>query len=306
MIKGRFLAEVTREVFDDLEANKYQFAEYRISIYGREKSEWDVLAEWVVRCNLYSPNMRWMIQIPRLYSTYKKAGNINSLQDMLRNIFDPLFEVTMDPSTHPKLHTFLQSVVGIDCVDDESARTSFFNAKDPSPNQWTSTEDPHYCTFLYYLYANLRVLNKLRESRGFKTFALRPHAGEAGDVEHIAAAFLLAHGINHGLTLHHAPSIQYLYYLCQSGISMSPLSNNLLFVEYQKNPFPRYFHRGLNVALSTDDPLMIHVTKEPLVEEYAVASQVWKLSATDMCEIARNSVYQSGFEHKYVNFLPRL
>jgi AMP deaminase len=30
-----------------------------------------------------------------------------------------------------------------------------------------------------------------------------------------------------------------------------------------------------------------------------VAAQVWKLSATDQCEIARNSVLQSGFENKY-------
>ena len=37
---------------------------------------------------------------------------------------------------------------------------------------------------------------------------------------------------------------------------------------------------------------MLHITKEPLVEEFSVASQVWKFSATDMCEIARNSVLQ--------------
>ena len=49
-------------------------------------------------------------------------------------------------------------------------------------------------------------------------------------------------------------------------------------------------------SLSTDDPLMLHYTKDPLVEEYSVAAQVWKLSSTDICEIARNSVLQSGFE----------
>ena len=37
----------------------------------------------------------------------------------------------------------------------------------------------------------------------------------------------------------------------------------------------------MNVSLSTDDPLMLHYTKDPLVEEYSVATQVWKLSATD-------------------------
>ena len=30
-----------------------------------------------------------------------------------------------------------------------------------------------------------------------------------------------------------------------------------------------------------------------------MAAQVWKLSSTDMCEIARNSVLQSGFEHPF-------
>ncbi len=78
---------------------------------------------------------------------------------------------------------------------------------------------------------------------------------------------------------------------------MSPLSNNALFLTYERNPFPRYFSRGLNVSLSTDDPLQFAFTKEPLIEEYSVAAQIYKLSAVDMCELAENSVLQSGFEH---------
>lgn len=85
-----------------------------------------------------------------------------------------------------------------------------------------------------------------------------------------------------------APALHYLYYLSQVGIAMSPLSNNKLFLDYNKNPFPKYFKQGLNVSLSTDDPLMLHYTKDALVEEYSVATQVWKLSSTDQCEIARN------------------
>ena len=77
---------------------------------------------------------------------------------------------------------------------------------------------------------------------------------------------------------------------------MSPLSNNALFLAYDRNPFPLYFQRGLNVSLSTDDPLQFHYTKEPLIEEYSVAGQIWKLSSADLCEISRNSVLQSGFE----------
>ena len=33
-----------------------------------------------------------------------------------------------------------------------------------------------------------------------------------------------------------------------------------------------------------------------MIEEYAVAAQIYKLSPVDMCELARNSVLQSGFE----------
>ena len=57
------------------------------------------------------------------------------------------------------------------------------------------------------------------------------------------------------------PVLQYLYYLAQIGIAISPLSNNSLFLNYQKNPLPEYFGRGLNVSLSTDDPLQFHYTK---------------------------------------------
>lgn len=32
-------------------------------------------------------------------------------------------------------------------------------------------------------------------------------------------------------------------------------------------------------------------------ERLTIHLQVWKLSACDLCEIARNSVYQSGFSH---------
>ena len=89
--------------------------------------------------------------------------------------------------------------------------------------------------------------------------------------------------------------MQYLFYLCQIGIAMSPLSNNSLFINYNRNPMLEYFERGLCVSLSTDDPMQFHFTKEPLMEEYSIAAQVWKLSSVDMCELARNSILMSGF-----------
>jgi AMP deaminase len=47
-----------------------------------------------------------------------------------------------------------------------------------------------------------------------------------------------------------------------------------LFLAYERNPFHTFFQRGLNVSISTDDPLQFHFTKEPLIEEYSVAAQV--------------------------------
>lgn len=40
------------------------------------------------------------------------------------------------------------------------------------------------------------------------------------------------------------------------------------------------------------------VLQEPLMEEYAIAAQVFKLSTCDMCEIARNSILQCGMSHE--------
>ena len=70
----------------------------------------------------------------------------------------------------------------------------------------------------------------------------------------------------------------YIFNSLDPGIAMSPLSNNSLFLNYPRSPFPDYLARGLNVSLSTDDPLQFHFTKEPLMEEYSIAAQIWKLS----------------------------
>lgn len=297
LIQGRFLGELTKQVFTDLAASKYQMAEYRISIYGRKMSEWDQLASWIVNNELYSENVVWLIQLPRLYNVYKEMGIVTSFQNILDNVFLPLFEVTVDPESHPHLHIFLKQVVGFDLVDDESKPERRPTKHMPTPAQWTNIFNPAFSYYIYYCYANLYTLNKLRESKGMTTIKLRPHSGEAGDIDHLAATFLTSQNIAHGINLRKSPVLQYLYYLAQIGLAMSPLSNNSLFLDYHRNPLPMFFLRGLNVSLSTDDPLQIHLTKEPLVEEYSIAASVWKLSSCDLCEIARNSVLQSGFSH---------
>ncbi|XP_026838299.1 AMP deaminase 2 isoform X6 [Drosophila erecta] len=297
-LNGKYFAQIIKEVAFDLEESKYQNAELRLSIYGKSPDEWYKLAKWAIDNDVYSSNIRWLIQIPRLFDIFKSNKMMKSFQEILNNIFLPLFEATARPSKHPELHRFLQYVIGFDSVDDESKpENPLFDNDVPRPEEWTYEENPPYAYYIYYMYANMTVLNKFRQSRNMNTFVLRPHCGEAGPVQHLVCGYLMAENISHGLLLRKVPVLQYLYYLTQIGIAMSPLSNNSLFLNYHRNPLPEYLARGLIISLSTDDPLQFHFTKEPLMEEYSIAAQVWKLSSCDMCELARNSVMMSGFPH---------
>ncbi|XP_014293002.1 AMP deaminase 2 [Halyomorpha halys] len=298
-LNGKYFAGIIKEVSSDLEESKYQNAELRLSIYGKNSDEWDKLAAWAINYKVYSDNVRWIIQIPRLFDIFKLNNIMSTFQEFLNNIFLPLFEVTDDTSTHPELHRFLQYVIGFDSVDDESKPENPLFDKDVlTPGEWNDEENPPYAYYQYYMYANLTVLNHFRREKGLNTFVLRPHCGEAGPVQHLVCGYMMAENISHGLLLRKVPVLQYLYYLAQIGIAMSPLSNNSLFLNYHRNPLPEYLARGLCVSLSTDDPLQFHFTKEPLMEEYSIAAQVWKLSSCDMSELARNSVLMSGFPHR--------
>lgn len=247
---------------------------------------------------------------------YKETGIVQDFDQMISNIFTPLFEATKDPATHPQLHMFLKQVewqpwvlpiydvgyisqltcldcsfkvVGFDMVDDESRQERRANKIMPTPKEWDNDKNPPFSYYAYYIYANIYVLNKFREARKLNTFTFRPHAGEAGDIDHLVCAFMLCENISHGINLRRSPCLQYLFYLARIGLCMSPLSNNSLFLDYHKNPFPAFFARGLNVSLSTDDPLQIHLTKEPLVEEYSIAAQVWYSgSIVSLCVLFRN------------------
>lgn len=64
----------------DLEDSKYQNSEPRLSIYGRSISEWDRLAKWAVNCKVYSDNVRWLIQIPRLFDVYRSNNMMQSFE----------------------------------------------------------------------------------------------------------------------------------------------------------------------------------------------------------------------------------
>jgi AMP deaminase len=51
----------------------------------RNLQEWDKLAKWVVKHKLFSHNVRWLIQVPRLYEVYKGSGQIDTFEDLLKS-----------------------------------------------------------------------------------------------------------------------------------------------------------------------------------------------------------------------------
>ena len=135
-IEGRYFAELTKIVLARLEQSKghNSAAEMRLSIYGMERHEWHNLAKWML-CDwkggdypgpVLSSHNRWMVQVPRLWRIYagKKNcsdGKTRSFQDMLENLFCPLFEATLNPEAHPEVAELLKHIVGFDSVDDEGA-----------------------------------------------------------------------------------------------------------------------------------------------------------------------------------------
>jgi len=128
-INGRYFAELTKIVLARHEQGKGHTSacEMRLSIYGMERNEWLNLAKWVLRDwtggaypgNMLSPKNRWLVQVPRLWRVYCKKGGGVSFQNMLENLFIPLFEATLHPDQHPEVAELLNNIVGLDSVDDE-------------------------------------------------------------------------------------------------------------------------------------------------------------------------------------------
>ena len=295
-MNGRYFAELTKRTFEELSRDQHTFTESRLSVYGASAGEWGLLSHWFDTHGMSSSHNQWVVQVPRIYSSLRKAGRVASFAEYLEHIFEPLWRISLHPNSDPRLFHFVNHIAAFDCVEDERRPDMPLQRATRAPHEWTSEEEPPYNYYLYHLYANLHSLNRFRQRRRFSVFAFRPSCGEAGSVDHLIGGFLLAQSISYGVRLADSAPLQYLFYLAQIGVTLSPLSNNTkLDLNYLNNPFPEFFRRGLRVSLGTDSPLLYHHTQEPLLEEYSIASKIWKLSANDLSEVARNSVLLSNF-----------
>lgn len=298
-MKGRYFAELTKLTFENLKRDRFTFTENRLPIYGASEEEWALVSTWFDTHGMSSSHNQWMVQIPRIYGYLRKKGKVSSFAEYIENIFKPLWSVSLHPNKDPRLFHFVNHISGFDCIEDEHRLDMPLSLATAPPHEWTVEDDPPYNYYMYHIWANIYTLNEFRRRRQFSTFLFRPSCGEAGQMDHLVGAFLLSNGISYGVQLGANAPLQYLFYLAQIGVTVSPLSNNTKVLDYLDNPFPKFFRRGLMVTLGTDGPLMYHHTQEPLLEEYSIASKIWKLSPNDMCEIARNSVLLSGFSPSF-------
>ena len=79
-----------------------------------------------------------------------------SFQQFLDNIFRPLFLVSADPSSNLPLHYFLQTIVGIDSVDDESVYDPAVMDPFVSPFEYKKKENPPYSYWAFFMAENLK------------------------------------------------------------------------------------------------------------------------------------------------------
>jgi adenosine deaminase len=121
-----------------------------------------------------------------------------------------------------------------------------------------------------------------------------PHAGETAGPESVLGALALgADRLSHGIRA--AEDAALLARLADEQVTcdVCPTSNVRLAIvsHIEEHPLPQLLEAGVPVSLGSDDQLFFG---SMVADEYAVARNVWRLSDSDLAEIARTSVQASG------------
>jgi AMP deaminase len=301
--KGNFFAQIVRPCFEkgEFAGNHIVASERQLYVLGKDDKELFRLARWVQQqgFNTFTRNM-WVLTIPRKESLRMEC-DCKTFADQLLHIFEPLFRATLEPMKpdYADIAHMLRKTSGF-CIACEPAvrnQQFFVEPMHPQNMPFTSTIEDNY--FLFYIWSNVCALNALRRHQGLNVFTLSVKCTEnAPAFDQIVCSYLLADAVHHALVLEKSWIVQYLYLLSRIGVVMSPLAENTLFTSYFSTPFVDFFKRGLNVSLATCDPLHFHPSPDPLISEYGTLAKLHRMTAMDMCEIARNSVIISNFPHE--------
>ncbi|CAI4566167.1 AVB_G0029500.mRNA.1.CDS.1 [Saccharomyces cerevisiae] len=276
-IEGEYLAEIfIKYVIHILEKSKYQLAQVSVNFqfYSSGEDWYKKFSQWLLRWKLVSYNIRWNIQIARIFPKLFKENVVSNFQEFLDLIFNPLFtlekeQLPIDSSVNTDiigLQFFLSNVCSMDLVIKESDEYYWkeFTDMNCKPKFWTAQGDnPTVAHYMYYIYKSLAKVNFLRSQNLQNTITLRNYCSPLSSrtsqfgvdlyftdqVESLVCNLLLCNG---GLLQVEplwdtATMIQYLFYLFQIPILAAPLSSVSL-LNSQKSTFLK----NKNVLLEHD------------------------------------------------------
>ncbi|KAG0654412.1 hypothetical protein C6P44_000963 [Monosporozyma unispora] len=290
-IEGQYLAEILiKYAIHLLEKSKYQLVQISIDyqFMGKngddnfaENNWWIKFSKWMIKWKLISYNVRWNVQITRVFSKLFKFNMVQNFQDYLDLFFEPLFLCRDDPD----LQYCLTTVCCFDVVisqSDEYLWTEFPNI-DLKPKDWIANGDnPTISHYLYYLYAKLSELNQLRFNSNTNTIVLRSYCSPSASArssqfsasdhyftertESLICNLLLCNGgLLQGESLWTAPSaLEYLFYLFQIPILTAPLSSVSLHPTLVQNPTSGNFYMSTESIKGNKD---IKHSRDVTVEE---------------------------------------
>ena len=126
---------------------------------------------------------------------------------------------------------------------------------------------------------------------GFKTSI---HAGEAAGSESVRGALesLKVDRIGHATRAEEDPELLDLLYQTGTALELCPLSNLATgsINDIMSHPVKRYFDKGLNISINTDDPGMFH---NSMAQEYELLINSFNFERLDIQKLILNAVKSS-------------
>ncbi|CCK73550.1 metallo-dependent hydrolase superfamily protein NDAI_0G05670 [Naumovozyma dairenensis CBS 421] len=245
-IEGEYFAELLiRYVVNPLEKSKYQLIQMSIDFqfYPVDSdSWWTKFSRWLIKWKLISYNIRWNVQISRIYTTLFQQKRLQNFQEFLDMVFDPVLTSINDENW--ELQYFLTNVCSIELVvkQKDSYIWKEFTDLHCSPKDWTASGDnPTIAHYMYYIFEKISKLNNKRISKRQNTFTLRSYCSPSPNrtsqfgetvsyndqIESLVANLLLCNGglLNGESLWDSSIMLPYIFYLFQIPIITAPLSS---------------------------------------------------------------------------------
>lgn len=261
-IEGEYLALVLKEnLIHPLEKSRYQLAQLSIDYqYFDNENWWLSFSQWLVKWKIFSRNVRWNVQISRIYTKLYGLKKVENFQDYLDSIFKPLCQLHEVPLEQQLAIEFLLTQVSsFDLVLTEFDETMWksFSEMSTHPKDWSSKGDnPPIAYYMFYLFQAVKKINSVRFANKQSTFVMRSNCLQSSSiitskfsnqfnctekVESLICNILLCNGgILNAENIWDSPfSILYLIYLFQVPCIVSPLSstssliNNPMRIPYE-------------------------------------------------------------------------